>query len=41
HQQQTMIDIDTNISNKPNTQSSEQHSTTLEAANLTQSSQNQ
>ncbi|CAG8771017.1 28147_t:CDS:1, partial [Gigaspora margarita] len=41
HQQQTMMDIDTDISNKPNTQSLEQYSTTPEATNLTQSSQNQ
>ncbi|CAG8855749.1 11216_t:CDS:1, partial [Gigaspora margarita] len=31
----------TDILNKPNTQSSEQHSTTPEATNLIQSSQNQ
>ena len=35
------MDIDTDISNKPNTQSSEQYSTTSEAINLTQPSQNQ
>ncbi|CAG8638555.1 10958_t:CDS:1, partial [Gigaspora margarita] len=35
------MNIDTDISNKPNTQSSEQHSTTPEATNLTQSFQNQ
>ncbi|CAG8855139.1 15709_t:CDS:1, partial [Gigaspora margarita] len=41
HQQQTMMDINTDILNKPNTQFSEQHSTTPEATNLIQFSQNQ
>ncbi|CAG8848167.1 40119_t:CDS:1, partial [Gigaspora margarita] len=41
HQQQTIMDIDTDILNKPNTQFLEQHSTTPKATNLTQSSQNQ